>query len=81
MAAYPVSKSQRRERFAAVMAGMRDYTAEELDGELLDLFATHQALGGSARLGAQGFLEQLRAHATTLETAESSDASRVAMTS
>jgi len=76
MAAYPVSKSQRRERFAAVMAGMRDYTAEELDGELLDLFATHQALGGASRLGAQGFLEQLRAHAKTLGTAASSAAPR-----
>jgi hypothetical protein len=58
------------------MAGMRDYTAEELDGELLDLFATHQALGGAARLGAQGFLEQLRAHAKTLGTAASTAAPR-----
>jgi hypothetical protein len=76
MAAYPVSKSQRRERFAAVMAGMRDYTADELDGELLDLFATHQTLGGSARLGAQGFLEQLRAHAKSLGASEPSEAPR-----
>ena len=74
MEAYPVSKSQRRERFAEVMAGMRDYSAEELDGELLDLFATHQALGGSGRSGAEGFLAQLRTRAKTLGAPESSEA-------
>ena len=74
MEAYPVSKSQRRERFAEVMAGMRDYSAEELDGELLDLFATHQALGGSGRSGAEGFLAQLRTRAKTLGATESSEA-------
>ena len=36
MEAYAVNKSARRERFAEVIAGIRDYTAEELDGELLD---------------------------------------------
>ena len=69
MEAYPVMKTQRRERFAAVMAGMRDYNAEELDGELLDLFATHQALGGSGRSGAEGFLAQLRNRAQDLDLA------------
>ena len=44
MAAYPVQKPERRERFAEVMAGLRDYTAEELDGELLELFATSQQI-------------------------------------
>ena len=47
MAAYTVNKSSRRERFAEVIAGIRDYTAEELDGELLDLYAvsyTHLTL-------------------------------------
>ena len=34
MEAYAVNKSARRERFAEVIAGIRDYTAEELDGEL-----------------------------------------------
>ena len=38
MEAYAVNKSARRERFAEVIAGIRDYTAEELDGELLDLY-------------------------------------------
>ena len=30
MSAYPVSKKQRRDRFEAVMAGLKDYTAEDL---------------------------------------------------
>ena len=38
--AYKVDKSVRRERFAEVMAGLRDYSAEQLDGELLDLHET-----------------------------------------
>ncbi len=42
--AYPVSKSYRRERFASVMAGLRDYSAEELDGELLDLHTTYKKI-------------------------------------
>ena len=69
LAAYPPSKGQRRERFAAVMAGLRDYSAEELDGELLDLYATHQALGGSPRGGAEGFLAELRARSKALGAA------------
>tara|TARA_Y100001968_G_scaffold212345_1_gene195490 strand:- start:64594 stop:65265 length:672 start_codon:yes stop_codon:yes gene_type:complete len=60
MEAYPVNKTSRRERFAEVMAGLRDYTAEELDGELLDLYATNRSLSGSVLQGADGFLEDLR---------------------
>lgn len=70
MAAYPVTKAQRRERFAAVMAGLRDYNAEELDGELLDLHATQVALGGFDRKGAEGFLDDLRARAVLLADQE-----------
>ena len=77
MEAYPVSKNQRRERFAAVMSGMRDYNAEELDGELLDLFATHQALGGSGKNGAEGFLAQLRERARDIEDLDASSAAKV----
>ena len=40
------SKSARRERFAEVIAGIRDYTAEELDGELLDLYEASKKLLG-----------------------------------
>lgn len=61
MEAYPVSKNQRRERFAEVMAGMRDYSAEELDGEFLDLYATHLKLEGRQGLSAEAFLAELRA--------------------
>ena len=61
MAAYSISNSQRRERFAEVMAGIRDYSAQELDGELLDLYATHLALGGDINQGAKAFLLALRA--------------------
>ena len=60
MTAYPVGKSQRRERFAAVMAGLRDYSADELDGEFLDLHATHLALNGQEGETPAVFLEQLR---------------------
>ena len=62
MAAYPVSKDQRRERFQSVMAGLCDYTAEELDGELLDLHATKVALSGEDQQGPEDFLENLRRH-------------------
>ncbi len=61
MAAYSISNSQRRERFAEVMAGIRDYSAAELDGELLDLYSTHLALVGETNQGAQAFLQALRA--------------------
>ena len=60
MDAYPIPKAQRRERFAEVMSGLRDYSAEQLDGELLDLHSTYLALGGELHSGAQGFLEGLR---------------------
>ncbi len=70
MAAYPVSKKQRRERFAEVMAGLRDYTAEELDGELLDLHATNRALNAIAVEGADDFLESLRQRGLLLKDQE-----------
>jgi len=60
MAAYPISKEQRRERFAQVMSGLKDYSAEQLDGELLDLYATYVALGGSKSKDTQSFLRDLR---------------------
>ncbi|KGG13701.1 MULTISPECIES: hypothetical protein [Prochlorococcus] len=70
MEAYPVQKTNRRERFAAVMAGLRDYTAEELDGELLDLYATHQKISNSDLQGADAFLEDLRIRADFLRELE-----------
>ena len=70
MAAYPVQKVERRNRFAAVMAGLRDYTAEELDGELLDLFATHQKISLSTFQSADLFLESLRSRVSLIEESE-----------
>ena len=60
--AYPAEKRQRRERFAEVMAGQRDYTAAELDGELADLRRTLAVLGAAddQALSADQFLELLR---------------------
>ena len=60
--AYPVQKRQRRERFAEVMAGVRDYTAAELDAELPELMGTVAALGmGSVvATGPEALLERLR---------------------
>ncbi len=71
LAAYPAEKSQRRERFAAVMAGQRDYAAAELDAELLDLHRTLVALGvaGEEEISASGFLDLLRRKACQLEPA------------
>ncbi|MFM8936911.1 MAG: hypothetical protein ACKOE9_08110 [Vulcanococcus sp.] len=62
LAAYPAEKRQRRERFAEVMAGQREYSAEELDAELPDLRRTLSALGAIAeeQLTADQFLELLR---------------------
>ncbi len=62
LAAYPVEKRQRRERFQAVMAGLCDYTATELETELPDLLATARnlQLERSAALQADGLLEHLR---------------------
>ncbi len=69
LAAYPAEKRQRRERFAAVIAGQGDYTAAELDGELLDLHRTLTALGVDAEqeLSADLFLELLRQKARLQE--------------
>ena len=60
MEAYSVNKSNRRERFAEVIAGIRDYTAEELDGELLDLYETSKKLAYFNGGGPNGFLAELR---------------------
>ncbi len=62
LAAYPVAKTQRRERFAAVMSGQRDYSAAELDAELMDLHRTLVGLGVDAEqeISADRFLEVLR---------------------
>jgi hypothetical protein len=62
MAAYPVNRRQRRDRFTQVMAGLRDYTASELEAELPDLLLTARNLGvsGAAAIEADGLLEQLR---------------------
>jgi len=61
--AYPVSRRQRRERFAAVMAGLRDYSAAELDEELADLLTTQRALVGPGQglAGVDALLDRLRA--------------------
>ncbi len=68
LAAYPVAKRQRRERFAEVIAGQRDYTAAELDAELPDLRRTLAALGvaGETELTPTAFLDLLRQRARQL---------------
>ena len=68
LAAYPAEKRQRRERFAEVMAGQRDFSAEELDAELNDLRLTLAALGATQEeeLSADQFLELLRQKARLL---------------
>jgi hypothetical protein len=75
--AYPAEKRQRRERFAEVMAGQRDYSAEELDGELPDLRRTLAALGAAdeQELSADQFLELLRLRARRGDAAEAQKAS------
>ena len=62
LAAYPATKRQRRDRFTEVMAGLRDYTATELEAELPDLLIAARQLGlaGAAGLEADGLLERLR---------------------
>ena len=60
MEAYAVNKSARRERFAEVIAGIRDYTAEELDGELLDLYEASKKLSFFQGRGPNAFLAELR---------------------
>jgi len=76
MVAYPVEKRQRRERFAEVMAGQRDFSAEELDAELNDLRLTLAALGVTQEeeLSADQFLELLRQKARLLVQPGSGDA-------
>lgn len=68
LAAYPVSKRSRRERFAEVMAGQRDFTAAELIAELPDLRRTLAQLGvaGEEELGPERFLTLLRQKAKSL---------------
>ena len=60
MDAYLVTKLSRRERFAEVIAGLRDYSAEELDGELLDLYETSLRLSLCDKTGPNIFLANLR---------------------
>ncbi|MGB5135304.1 MAG: hypothetical protein WBN89_09050 [Prochlorococcaceae cyanobacterium] len=69
LAAYPVGKRQRRERFAEVMAGQCDYSAAELDAELPDLSLTLAALGGAGAHGLQSdqVLDLLRRRARELQ--------------
>lgn len=75
MAAYPAERRQRREQFADVMAGLRDYSAAELDAELPDLRRTLAALGvaGEESLGADQFLELLRQKAAQIASGSGSD--------
>ena len=65
MNAYGIKKPARKELFAEVMAGLKDYTAEQLDRELFDLFDTYISLGGSSNIGVKGFLDELRARANS----------------
>ena len=58
--AYSVTKLSRRERFAQVIAGLKDYTAEELDGELFDLYETSRKLSLFDKGGPNAFLNKLR---------------------
>jgi hypothetical protein len=69
LAAYPVPTTQRRERFAAVMSGQRDYSAAELDAELMDLHRTLVGLGVAAEqeISADRFLGLLRQKARLQE--------------
>jgi hypothetical protein len=68
LGAYPAEKAQRRERFAAVMAGQRDFEAAELESELLDLKSTLAGLGaaGDQELSTAQFLTVLRRKAAQL---------------
>ncbi|MEB3276490.1 MAG: hypothetical protein VKM92_05925 [Cyanobacteriota bacterium] len=68
LAAYPVAKRQRRDRFAEVMAGQRDYSATELHAELPDLRRTLAQIGvmGEDELEVDRLLELLRQQAQRL---------------
>ena len=70
MAAYPVVKRSRRERFAEVMAGQRDFSAAELIAELPELRRTLAQLGaaGEEELGPERFLALLRQKAQSLSS-------------
>ena len=72
LAAYPVDKRQRRERFAAVMAGQREYSAEELDHEMPDLIATlHRLSGGEEKpISPDQLLELLRSQMSNSQLVE-----------
>ena len=67
LAAYPVGRRGRRERFAAVMAGQQEYGATDLEAELPDLRRTLAQLGGkgTAEIGPERFLELLRNRANS----------------
>ena len=65
MDAYPISNVARREKFALVMAGLRDYTAEEFDGELLDLHKTYITFNNNIDIALGEFLRLLRERAKT----------------
>ncbi len=58
--AYSVTKISRRDRFSEVIAGLKDYSAEELDGELLDLYETSRKLALFTNGGPNAFLRELR---------------------
>lgn len=75
MAAYPVARRARRVRFAEVMAGQREYSAAELDGEWPDLRRTLAILGGAGtvELGPDQFLALLRRHARRLASTRDGD--------
>ena len=60
MNAYSVIKTSRREKFAEVIAGLKDYTAEELDGELFDLCEASRKLSFFSKGGPNEFLQELR---------------------
>ena len=68
LAAYPVAKRSRRDRFAEVMAGQRDFTAAELAAELPDLRRTlaQHGVAGEEDLGPERFLDLLRQKARSL---------------
>lgn len=69
LAAYQVTKRQRRERFADVMAGQREYSAEELNEELqdlLDLLAALSEDNDMASFSPDQLLELLRKKAGEL---------------
>ena len=76
LAAYPAEKRQRRERFAEVMAGQREYGAEELALELPDLRRTLLNLGGleEQQLSADQFLELVRERSRQLPQPAGGDA-------